>query len=75
MHVQNTHQARALARPSLYDNDHHNASGFGYRSTKSTAADDGYVVERDSEVAKDEPGPHNGLGQSTGYIFFEKVPT
>jgi len=43
-------------------------------STKSTAADDGYVVERDADVAKDEPGPHNGLGQSTGYIFFEKVP-
>ncbi len=48
--------------------------GSATASTKSTAADDGYVVERDSEVAKDEPGPHNGLGQSTGYIFFEKVP-
>ena len=35
---------------------------------------DGYVLERDKDVAKDEPGPHNGGGPSTGYIFFEKVP-
>ncbi len=48
--------------------------GSATAATKSTAADDGYVVERDAEVAKDEPGPHKGLGQSTGYIFFEKVP-
>jgi mannose-6-phosphate isomerase-like protein (cupin superfamily) len=34
----------------------------------------GYVVERDRDVAKNEPGPHDGGGPSTGYIFFEKVP-
>ena len=34
----------------------------------------GYVVERDADVAKNEPGPHDGGGPSTGYIFFEKVP-
>ena len=34
----------------------------------------GYVIERDAQVAKDEPGPHQGTGSSTGYIFFDKVP-
>jgi mannose-6-phosphate isomerase-like protein (cupin superfamily) len=34
----------------------------------------GYVRERDADVAKNEPGPHNGGGPSTGYIFFEKAP-
>jgi len=34
----------------------------------------GYVIERDVDVAKNEPGPHDGGGPSTGYIFFEKVP-
>lgn len=35
---------------------------------------DGYLVERDGEVAKNEPGPHDGGGPSTGYVFFEKAP-
>jgi mannose-6-phosphate isomerase-like protein (cupin superfamily) len=33
-----------------------------------------YLIERDREVAKTEPGPHDGGGPSTGYAFFEKVP-
>ena len=32
------------------------------------------MLERDREVAKDEPGTHGGGGPSTGYIFFEKAP-
>ena len=36
--------------------------------------DAGYVLERDAEVAKNEPGPHEGGGPSTGYVFFEKAP-
>ena len=39
-----------------------------------TDAAEGYVIERDAEVAKDEPGPHNGGGPSTGYVFFNQVP-
>src|SRR5262245_33325745 len=35
---------------------------------------DGYLLERDAEVAKDEPGPHDGGGPSTGYLFFDKAP-
>ncbi len=34
----------------------------------------GYVIEHDAEVAKREPGTHNGGGQTVGYSFFSKVP-
>jgi mannose-6-phosphate isomerase-like protein (cupin superfamily) len=32
------------------------------------------VVERDADVAKEEPGTHNGGGQTVGYSFFAKAP-
>jgi mannose-6-phosphate isomerase-like protein (cupin superfamily) len=34
----------------------------------------GYIVERDADVAKNEPGTHNGGGETVGYSFFAKVP-
>jgi len=34
----------------------------------------GYVIEHDAEVARNEPGTHNGGGQTVGYSFFSKVP-
>ena len=34
----------------------------------------GYVIEHDAEVAKTEPGTHNGGGQTVGYSFFRNVP-
>ena len=34
----------------------------------------GYVLERDAEVAKNEPGTHNGGGETIGYSFFAKTP-
>ena len=34
----------------------------------------GYVLERDAEVAKEEPGTHKGGGMTVGYSFFSKVP-
>ena len=34
----------------------------------------GYVLERDKEVAKNEPGTHNGGGETIGYSFFGKTP-
>ena len=34
----------------------------------------GYVIEHDAEVAKNEPGTHNGGGQTIGYSFFKDVP-
>jgi mannose-6-phosphate isomerase-like protein (cupin superfamily) len=44
------------------------------QSQRTAPATEGYVLERDSEVAKDEPGTHGGGGPTTGYVFFEKVP-
>ena len=34
----------------------------------------GYVLERDADVAKAEPGTHNGGGETVGYSFFAKTP-
>ena len=34
----------------------------------------GYVIQRDAEVAKSEPGPHQGPGQTVGHVFFDKTP-
>ena len=34
----------------------------------------GYIIQRDAEVAKAEPGPHQGPGQTVGYVFFDKTP-
>jgi mannose-6-phosphate isomerase-like protein (cupin superfamily) len=34
----------------------------------------GYIIEHDADIAKPEPGTHNGGGQTTGYSFFSKVP-
>ena len=34
----------------------------------------GYVLEKDKDVAKNEPGTHNGGGETIGYSFFGKTP-
>src|SRR5262245_7417887 len=34
----------------------------------------GYVLERDAEVAHEEPGTHKGGGQTIGYSFFKDTP-
>ena len=34
----------------------------------------GYVLERDKDVARNEPGTHNGGGETIGYSFFSKTP-
>jgi mannose-6-phosphate isomerase-like protein (cupin superfamily) len=39
-----------------------------------TPAPGGVVIERDADVARNEPGTHNGGGQTVGYSFFSKVP-
>jgi mannose-6-phosphate isomerase-like protein (cupin superfamily) len=39
-----------------------------------SAQEGGYVLERDAQVAKQEPGTHNGGGQTIGYSFFSKTP-
>jgi mannose-6-phosphate isomerase-like protein (cupin superfamily) len=34
----------------------------------------GFIVQRDAEIAKNEPGTHNGGGMTIGYSFFDKTP-
>ena len=34
----------------------------------------GFIVQRDAAIAKNEPGTHNGGGQTIGYSFFDKTP-
>ncbi|OLC82997.1 MAG: cupin [Acidobacteria bacterium 13_1_40CM_3_65_5] len=34
----------------------------------------GYFVQHDADIAKSEPGTHNGGGQTVGYSFFDKTP-
>jgi mannose-6-phosphate isomerase-like protein (cupin superfamily) len=34
----------------------------------------GYVIERDAEVAREEPGTHKGGGRTIGYSFFRDTP-
>jgi mannose-6-phosphate isomerase-like protein (cupin superfamily) len=34
----------------------------------------GYVLERDAEIAREEPGTHKGGGQTIGYSFFKDTP-
>ena len=34
----------------------------------------GYIVQHDAEVARPEPGPHAGGGQTVGHSFFRDVP-
>ena len=34
----------------------------------------GYIVQHDGDVARSERGPHDGPGQTVGYVFFDKTP-
>jgi mannose-6-phosphate isomerase-like protein (cupin superfamily) len=34
----------------------------------------GYIMQNESDIAKTEPGTHNGGGQTIGYSFFDKTP-
>jgi mannose-6-phosphate isomerase-like protein (cupin superfamily) len=43
-------------------------------SHNATADKGGYVLERDKDVAKNEPGTHKGGGETIGYSFFSKTP-
>jgi mannose-6-phosphate isomerase-like protein (cupin superfamily) len=45
-----------------------------HAATQPPPAPGGVVVETDSQVARDEPGTHDGGGMTVGYSFFSKVP-
>jgi mannose-6-phosphate isomerase-like protein (cupin superfamily) len=49
-------------------------SAWASSSAQQKSAPGGYVIEHDSDVQKQEPGTHNGGGQTIGYSFFAKVP-
>ena len=34
---------------------------------------EGYIIEHEKEIAKEEPGSHNGGGLTTAYSFFSKI--
>jgi len=34
----------------------------------------GFIVQHDADIAKTEPGTHDGGGQTSGYSFFDKTP-
>src|SRR5947208_3517814 len=38
------------------------------------APQNGSMIQHDADVAKTEPGTHNGGGQTIGYSFFAKAP-
>jgi mannose-6-phosphate isomerase-like protein (cupin superfamily) len=55
------------------------ALGFAVVLATAVSAQDahrkgGYIIQRDAEVARTEPGPHQGPGQTVGHVFFEKTP-
>jgi mannose-6-phosphate isomerase-like protein (cupin superfamily) len=33
----------------------------------------GYILEHEKDIAKEQPGPHDGTGTTTGYSFFSKA--
>ena len=49
------------------------AGAAGMRLAAQTARG-GYIIQHDAEIAKNEPGTHNGGGQTVGYSFFDKTP-
>ena len=49
-------------------------AGFVHAATQPTPQRGGYVIEHDADVAKQQPGPHDGGGQTIGYSFFSAVP-
>jgi mannose-6-phosphate isomerase-like protein (cupin superfamily) len=51
------------------------AGGAAVHVTAQPAkAKGGFIVQHDAEIAKNEPGTHDGGGQTVGYSFFDKTP-
>jgi len=47
--------------------------GWQAANRNRAVASEGYIHERDADVAKTGAAPHRGPGRSTGYNFFEKA--
>ena len=48
--------------------------GAVMRLTAQAPAKGGYIIQHDADIAKSEPGTHNGGGMTVGYSFFDKTP-
>ena len=48
-------------------------AGWQNANLNRVSATEGYIHERDEQVAKTGSAPHSGPGRSTGYSFFEKA--
>jgi mannose-6-phosphate isomerase-like protein (cupin superfamily) len=53
--------------------------GFAFLLVAAVAAQapgrkGGYIIQHDRDVARTEPGPHDGPGQTVGHVFFDKTP-
>ena len=44
------------------------------QGTAASQSRGGFVLERDAQIAREEPGTHKGGGQTVGYSFFKDVP-
>jgi len=49
-------------------------AGYATATALQTRPRGGFIVERDAEVAKHEPGTHDGGGDTIGYSFFATTP-
>jgi len=50
------------------------AASWSQASAIQPAKPGGFILERDADVAKNEPGTHKGGGETIGYSFFAKAP-
>jgi mannose-6-phosphate isomerase-like protein (cupin superfamily) len=50
------------------------AASWSQASAVPQAKPGGYILERDADVAKNEPGTHEGGGETIGYSFFARAP-
>jgi mannose-6-phosphate isomerase-like protein (cupin superfamily) len=50
------------------------AAGWVQAAAHQEKTRGGYIIERDAEVAREEPGTHKGGGQTIGYSFFRTAP-
>lgn len=41
--------------------------------SKAFQQQEGYILENEKAIAKDEPAPHKGLGTTTAYSFFSRA--
>lgn len=48
-------------------------NGMGLFAQAQTTESGKYVLEQDMQVAKEQPGPHDGGGKTIGYSFFDGV--